>query len=88
MWRFKTSNKSKAILKLNEIGNDETLDYEAIESVIGKIDGIYSARINAISNTIKIEFDQKRITIEQLRDTVKKVCEAYTTPSVACGISR
>lgn len=82
MWKLGIG-KSKAILKLSEIGHDQTLDYAQIEKTLSSFDGIHSVRINAITNTVKIEYDQKRITIEELRSAVRKACDMYSTRRIS-----
>ena len=73
MWKFR--NRGKAILKLNEIGHNQSLDYENIERLLSAQNGISSVEINLVTNTAKVEFEQKKITIDELREAVKKACD-------------
>ena len=73
MWE--TSANSKAILRLIEPRENKYLDYERIKSSLREQNGISSAKINLVAHTVKVEFDQNRITIEELQEVVKKACE-------------
>ena len=73
MWKFR--NRAKAILKLNGIGHNQSLDYEIIERSLSALSGILSVEINLVTNTVRVEFEQKKITIDELRKAVREACE-------------
>lgn len=80
MWGFKS--RSKAILKLRVPGQNQDLNYESIKHMLSSLNGIFSVSINLITNTVRVDFDQKKITIEELRGAVEKACQE----SVVCHV--
>jgi copper chaperone CopZ len=73
MWR--PGKESKAILRLIDPGKNQYLDYERINRSLSGQNGISSVEINLVTNTAKIEFEQNKVTIEELHDAVKKACK-------------
>jgi len=73
LWKFRSN--AIAVLRLNPVEQDESFDYVNIENSLMKVDGVISAETNPVANTVKIEFDSKRIKNEELRRALRKACD-------------
>jgi len=68
-------DKGVAILRMNGNSIDHVVDYIEVESALRHLDGVSNTTINHIENTIKVEFDPRKLTLEELRNRLKEVLE-------------
>ena len=59
------------ILRL-DAGTHSTQDYEKIEASIQGLDGVISTKINYVTGMIKIEFDPKKLSFENIHSELNK----------------
>lgn len=67
-----TKKKGTLILSLRS-QNELSSDYDRAEAHLLTIDGIYDARVNNLTQVIKIEFDPEKLSIEEIRDELRKI---------------
>ncbi len=68
-------DRGVAILRMNTNSIDHGIDYTEVESALRHLDGVTNAIINHVENTIKVEFDPRKLTLEEVRNRLKEVLE-------------
>lgn len=67
-----SSNSSRAILHLPVEHVEDRCRTNQIIPVLSALDGVLSVHINHVTNMVTIEYDEKRVTIGQLRSKIRQ----------------
>jgi copper chaperone CopZ len=62
-------------------GNEARCGLEKISESVSKIVGVFDTETNHISDTLTVEYDQDRVSLDQIRRTIKEVCNCYIAQS-------
>ncbi|HZW57157.1 MAG TPA: hypothetical protein VFF30_12780 [Nitrososphaerales archaeon] len=63
------------ILRLDAGNEDRVRDYAKIEDSLCCLDGIMNVKVNYSTDMIRIEFDPKKLTFEEIRNALDKAQE-------------
>ena len=75
----RSSNSAKAILKLPIEDEQDLSQTSKIIPILNAFGGIFSVEINHLTNMISIEYDDQKITIEEIRSKIKTILHRTST---------
>ncbi len=58
--------RGRAVLQITS-DREKLQNYDKIEESVKELDGVTKAEINPVMNVIKVEYDPKKLTLEQIR---------------------
>jgi len=66
----KSRNSSKAVLRLPIEGEQDLTQANKIIPILSALRGVLSVDINHVTNMASIEYDNRRITLEEIRSKI------------------
>jgi copper chaperone CopZ len=66
-------DKASAILRLDSKTRIKGSDYGEVEESLMKLEGVLSARVNHVANTVSVEFDPHKLKLEDIRKKLNNV---------------
>jgi copper chaperone CopZ len=64
--------KAKSIIRVADTKAPNGL--ENAKEAVSKIDGVYECEANHILQMLSVEYDEDRVTLDQIRRSVKRAC--------------
>ncbi len=58
--------RGRTVLQITS-DREKLQNYDKIEKSVKELDGVTKAEINPVMNVIKVEYDPKKLTLEQIR---------------------
>jgi copper chaperone CopZ len=65
--------KASAILRINPVDGSKDGGYHKIEESMKNLPGVSKARINYVSNTIEVNYDPEKVTLEKIREELRNL---------------
>jgi hypothetical protein len=72
MDHVRSSNCSKAILRLPIENKQDLAQTSKIIPILNALQGVFSVEINHVTNMISIEYDAQKITLEEIRSKIRE----------------
>jgi copper chaperone CopZ len=67
------TDKGKAILRISHDIDEKKLDFGKIELSLKNLYGITSVSINEITGMVKVEYNPRKITLDEIRQSLEKL---------------
>ena len=72
MKEAKSRNSGKAVLQLPVQSGEDQVNANKIIPILNALDGVQSVEINHVTNMVSIEYDEQRVTLEEIRSKIRQ----------------